>query len=312
MRGFEAQLTFQKLEVFCTVAELHSMTRAAAQLCISQPVVTAHIRSLEQRLGVTLFKRDGRGIVLTEGGSRVLKWAQGVVTRTRELERELAGSLAEGPEQALVAASMSAGSYLLPGVVCDFRELHPDGLVQILISTPQEALQAVRAGGADFAVVMMLPEQNIDGLIVQPLWDETLLLMSAPDSRWIGATARRDELQFVPFISTYSKVMRQLEEGQVRSNGIAPRRIVMELGHPAAQMEAVRRDVGVCFFLQSSVQREVDRGELRRVHTPDVDMSIPLYLVRRKDKELSPFQRELYRHMEAASPPGVRPFSRQS
>lgn len=312
MRGFDAQLTLQKLEVFCTVAELQSVTRAAAQLCISQPVVTAHVRNLEQRLGVPLLKRDGRGIVLTEAGGRVLKWAQGVVTRTRELERELAGALAEGPGQALVAASMSAGSYLLPGVVCDFHALHPDGRVQISISTPQEALQAVRAGGADFAVSMILPEQNMDGLVVQSLWNEALLLMSAPDSRWIGATAQRGELQQAPFISTYSKVMRQLEEGQVRANGIAPRRIVMELGHPAAQMEAVRRDVGICFFLQSSVQREIDRGELRHVLTPDVHMSIPLYLVRRKDKELSPFQRKLYRHIEAARPLGVQAFSSQA
>lgn len=309
MRGFDAQLTLQKLEVFCTVAELQSVTRAAAKLCISQPVVTAHVRQLEQRLGVRLIKRDGRGIALTEAGARVLKWAQGVITRTRELERELADALPEGTGRATVAASMSAGSYLLPPVVCDFHDRYPEGRVQVTISTPQAALEAVRAGGADFAVVMILPEQNMEGLVVQRLWNEPLLLVSAPASRWIGGIAQRDDLQKAPFISSYSTVMQQLEEGQVRANGIAPRRIVMELGHPEAQKAAVRRDIGVCFFLASSVQREIDQGELRQVMMPEMPMSIPLYLVRRKDKELSPFQQALYQHIETARPSGVQPFA---
>lgn len=309
MRGFDAQLTLQKLEVFCTVAELQSVTRAASKLCISQPVVTAHVRNLEQRLGASLIKREGRGIALTEAGNRVLKWAQGVITRTRELERELSGALTEGPGRVTVAANMSAGSYLLPSVICDFHDQFPEGRVQVIISTPQAALEAVRAGGADFAVVMLLPEQNMDGLVVQRLWNEPLLLISAPASRWIGDVAQRDDLQNAPFISSYSTVMQQLEEGQVRANGIAPRRIVMELGHPEAQKEAVRRDIGVCFFLWSSVQREINLGELRQVKMPDLNMNIPLYLVRRKDKELSPFQQALYNHIESARPPGLESFA---
>lgn len=309
MRGFDSQLTLQKLEIFCLVVELQSVTRAASQLCVSQPVVTAHIRSLEQRLGVRLFKRDGRSIALTDAGGRVLKWAQGVITRTRELERELSGSLPEDPGQALVAASMSAGSYLLPPVICDFHDRHPEGRVRVTISTPQVALDSVRAGGADFAVVMILPNENMDGLVVQPLWNEPLLLVSSPGSRWVGDSAQRDELQHVPFISTYSSVMKQLEEGQVRANGIASRRVVMELSHPEAQKEAVRRDVGIGFFLQSSVRRELDSGELRHVLLPGLSLSIPLYMVRRKDKELSLFQQALYRYIEVACPSGVSLFS---
>lgn len=231
---------------------------------------------------------------------------------TRELERELAGALPEGPGCATVAASMSAGSYLLPPVVCDFNDRYPEGRVQVTISTPQAALDAVRSGGADFAVVMILPEQNMDGLVVQPLWNEPLLLVSAPASRWIGGVAQREDLQQAPFISSYSTVMQQLEEGQVRANGIASRRIVMELGHPEAQKEAVRRDVGVCFFLQSSVRREIEQGELRQVMMPDLTMNIPLYMVRRKDKELSLYQQELYRHIETARPVGVQPFSAET
>jgi DNA-binding transcriptional LysR family regulator len=306
--GIDYRLTFQKLEVFCAVAELRSVTLAAERLFISQPVVSTHIHDLEDRVGVALLQREGRGITLTAAGERVLKWAQGVLTRTSELERELSGAGGEGPGKALVAASMSVGSFVLPGLICDFYEIHPGGVAQVAILTPQLTLDSVREGGCDFAVVMLLPDQDLSGLVVRPLWNESLILVSAPDSRWVGERADREQISRVPFVSTYSDVMRRLEEGQMRANGIASRQVVIELGHPEAQKEAVRRDLGVCFFLESSVQADLQRGELRRVEVTGVAMSIPLYIVQRDDKELSPYQEALQRHIEASRPKGFQPF----
>ena len=82
----------------------------------------------------------------------------------------------------------------------------------------------------------------------------------------------------------------------------------MALGHPEAQKEAVRRDAGVCFMLRSSVQADLARAELRQVKTPGMELSIPIYLVHRKDKEFSPFQIELKQHIESASPAGMALF----
>ncbi len=306
--SLDYRLTFQKLEVFCTVAELGSVTRAASQLFISQPVVTSHIRDLEDKLGVSLIRREGRGIVLTAAGHRVLKWAQGVITRTSELERELAGAGAESAGSALLAASMSAGSYLLPPLLCDFHAEHPGGVVKVVISTPQLALDSVRAGACDFAIVMLLPDQNLAQLIARPLWNEPLVLLSAPTSRWVANSVSREELAVVPFISTPSAVMRRLEEGQISANGIASRRIVMELGHPEAQKEAVRRDLGVGLFLESSVHADVQHGALRRVETPGLSFSIPLYMVWRQEKEFSSYQQALKAYIEAARPTCVTAF----
>src|SRR5580698_19292 len=91
MRAFDPYFTLQKLEVFCLFVDLQSVTRASERLCVAQPVVTAHLRGLETKLGVTLVKRVGRNIGLTEAGERVYKWANDVVMRTREMERELSG-----------------------------------------------------------------------------------------------------------------------------------------------------------------------------------------------------------------------------
>lgn len=310
MRGFDTHLTLQKLEVFCVVADLQSVTRAAEHLYITQPVVTAHIRSLEDKLGATLVRREGRGIALTAEGQRVLKWARDIVTRTRELERELGGSSPDAPGRMVLSSSMSVGSYLLPGLLADFHLKHPDSLVQQFVANALSALDSLRTGACDMAVVIVSPEQNLDDFVVQPLWNESLLLVSANNSQWAGDVIKREQLSQLPFIiTTNSFVMQQIEEGQLRASGVASRRVVMALGHPEAQKEAVRRDIGVCFLLRSSVQADLARGELRVVQTPGFEMAIPIYLVHRKDKEFSPFQLALKRHIESSRPEGVTPFA---
>jgi len=313
MRRFDSQLTLRKIEIFCLVAELQSVTRASQHLFVSQPVVTAHLRSLEEKLGAPLLRREGRGVVLTPAGVRVFKWGKEMVAKTRELERELAGQIEVGSGRAVVASSMSVGSYLLPPIVCNFQLQHPEGLVEVVISNPQAAMDAARAGICDFSVLIVSPDQITTGLTVEPLWDEPLLLMSAPGSKWVGDSTNGEEMGRLPFISTSnSAVMYQLEEGQLRNNGIPSRRIVLYLGHPEAQKEAVRRDVGVCFFTRSAVEENLKRGDMRWVKTPDFDLSIPLYTVHREDKDFSPFQQALKAYIEAARPDGMPAFPRHS
>ncbi len=74
-------------------------------------------------------KRAGRNITLTEAGDRIYRWATEVLTHTREVERELAGLEKGEMGSAVVATSMSIGSYELPPLFVDFHRRQPDGLV---------------------------------------------------------------------------------------------------------------------------------------------------------------------------------------
>jgi DNA-binding transcriptional ArsR family regulator len=74
-----SQITLQKLEVFHLVVRLGGVTRAAERLGIAQPAVTSHLRSLEDKVGATLLRRDGRNLVLTETGERIHTWAVEVI-----------------------------------------------------------------------------------------------------------------------------------------------------------------------------------------------------------------------------------------
>lgn len=302
MRGFDSYLTFQKLEVFCTVVELGSVTRAADRLCIAQPVVTAHLRSMEARLGYALVARSGRNIALTEAGERVYRWAAEVISRTREVERELAGLEKGSAGSAVVATSMSVGSYSLPPIISTFHREHPEGLVTVQISNPQAAVDATRIGGCDFAVILLASTQDLDGLKAIPLWDEDLLLVRAPSSQWVSGAAQDVDLLAVPFISTPKNLARRdLEDMQLRKYGLETRKVVMELGHPEAMKHAVRQDIGLSFMLACSVHDDVRRGDLVVVERPDMEMKIPVYLVHRDDKRFSAYQAALVEFVLEAS-----------
>jgi len=136
------------------------------------------------------------------------------------------------------------------------------------------------------------------------LWEEALLLASARDSKLVGTSAQPHELMSLPFITAPRQlVRRELEDAQLRACGIDQRNVILEFGHPESQKVPVKRDLGLCFFLESSIRQDVARGELRIVETPGIVMSIPLFLVRRKDKVLSPFQLALMEHIMASRPP---------
>lgn len=300
MRGFDPYFTLQKLQVFCTVADLNSVTRAADKLCVAQPVVTAHIRGLEAKLGVTLTKRVGRNIALTEAGERVYRWANETITRTHEIERELSDMEAGGTGHTVIAASMTAGSYLLPSLISNFYANHRDGFVTVQIGGPGVAIDAVRTGACDFAVVMLAPSQNLDRLKTYTLREDPLLLVSAPNSSLIGDSADATVIAEVPFISAPTNlVRRELEDNALRKHNITDRHVVLEFGHPEALKRAVRQDLGVCFMIESSAKEDIERGDLRVVQTPGLKLAMPLFLVHRQDKELSPFQTALMEYLLA-------------
>ncbi|WP_175693238.1 LysR family transcriptional regulator [Burkholderia ambifaria] len=302
MRGFDSSLTFQKLEVFCSVVELGSVTRAADRLCIAQPVVTAHIRSMEQRLGYPLVKRVGRNIALTEAGDRIYRWATEVLTRTREVERELAGLEKGEMGSAVVATSMSIGSYELPPLFVDFHRRQPDGLVTVQILTPQAAVDATRVGGCDFAVILIAANQELGGLTAIPLWQDDLLLVAGASSVWATQSTEALDLLRVPFISTpRNQPRRELEEALMRERGLEQRKVVMELGHPEAAKCAVRENLGVSFMFESAVRSDVDRNELVVLDRANFSMKVPVYLVHREDKRFSAYQAELVQFILAST-----------
>jgi DNA-binding transcriptional LysR family regulator len=291
----DTRIPLRKLEVFSLAVELQSMSRAADRLFLTQPVVSAHVRFLEERLGAELLYRDGRRMLPTEAGKVVYAWAQDVLTRSREMAREV-GGLAEGSHgRAVLASSMTVGSYLLPEVLAGFQRDHQYADVTLDITDPEGVVVAVESGRADLGVVLEDPDQlRSEHLSFEEVAEEDVVLVAAPDGEPEGPAIPSRELRTLPFVcSPPGLVRRELIERRLREHGVQRENVVMALGHPEALKRAAGQRLGAVFLFRSAVKEELASGQLREVALSDARLRVPILLLRRQAKRFSPLQENL-------------------
>lgn len=289
MPPLDLRISLRKLEVLSLVVQLGGVGRAAEHLYVAQPVVSAHIRSLEERLQTKLFYREGRQMHLTEAGVAVHHWAEDVLTRTRELHRHL-GGLSDGRQGTVVfGASMSVGSYSLPSVLTSFRASHPEVDLRLGISDTEHAIADTRTGEFDFAVVVSDAQLALPGMDVEQVASDEIVLVAAPGAEPHADVISTEELGRLPFIEAPEGIIRRtFVDRQLRRLGVVERNVVLQLGHPEAMKRATRERLGVALLFRSAVRDEIAAGLLREVRVEGVDVTVPIYIVCRKGKTFSP------------------------
>lgn len=294
-------LTLHKLDVFRTVAKFSSVTRAAEHLNIAQPAVTAHIRGLEESLGIQLVKKVGRNLVLTPAGERVHFWASEVMIRSSEMLNDLTDIKRGVIGHTRLAASMVAGTYALPEIIIEFNKEFPEVNISTSVISPMLATQAVLSGDCDFGVTILDPNQNTSKLEIELLWKEPLYLIVARDSTLVGNVATRTELENLPYITPVKgQIVRELIDEALRTLGVVRMRSVLEFGHPEPILSAVRADQGAGFIFQSALPSDLEASGLRRVQTPQMKMSMPLFLIYPQEATFSQTQIELMNRIRAS------------
>jgi len=146
-------MTLEQLRIFIAVADRQHVTRAAAELHLTQSAVSAAIAALERRYGIKLFDRVGRGIVLTHTGAEFLHEARAVLARA-DAAVQVLNDLAGLKRGALtLIASQTVANYWLPPRLQAFRAAFPDIALRLDISNTAQAAQAVHDGRADLGFV---------------------------------------------------------------------------------------------------------------------------------------------------------------
>lgn len=296
------RIPLSKLEVFRCVVERGGVVRAATHLHLTQPVVTGHIRSLEQRVGTRLFRKQGRRLVLTESGRIVYQWACDLGRRTGEMEEEL-GLIGSGKAGFIsLWAGPSVGSYQMPEVVSDFAVRHPRARITMEVGHPQHVSEKVEAGECDFGVLAtdVMPQNPALRADVVG-WEEMYLVARADSVHAPTGRVSPDHVPEIPFIAAPSgTIMRDLEDRQLAGVGVTRRRVVLEVGHPSATLTALLRDLGLALLFSSSARREIEAGRLRRIEFDGLEVSVPIVIITRAASSLSALQRELITDIEAA------------
>ncbi|WP_271410227.1 LysR family transcriptional regulator [Pseudomonas sp. Q1-7] len=280
-------MNLHHLKVFLAVAESGSISAGANRLFISQPAVTREIRDLEANIGITLFDRQPRGVVLTEGGRRLLQYAERIFALEAAAERDLRGfaSLADG--ELRLGASATLGSYLLPALIERFHRRFPAVAVDLIVSNTRDVTAQLEDGRISLGFV----EGAFDSRIfASHLLDRDRLLPVAGPGHPLagrGVLEARDLADQDHYLREPGSATRASVEQAYRERGVALR-TRMSIGSTEALKRLVRDGRGIAWLSPHMVREELSSGRLVHLEVSDLRIERELHALWRPGPNLSP------------------------
>jgi molybdate transport repressor ModE-like protein len=185
-------LDVNRLRVIDAVARHGSVTAAARELHYSQPSVTHHLSRLEAETGAQLVQRVGRGIRLTPAGELLANRAAEILGRIQAADAELSAHVGLTAGRLRLAGFSSAITSLVPRAVNALAARHPGLEVSLTDTHPPDALELLRTGRTDVAIIFRYDETEAEprGVRLHHLLDDPVYLLSKRRER--GLAALRD------------------------------------------------------------------------------------------------------------------------
>ena len=281
---------YHQLWIFRAVARHGSFSRAAEELLISQPAVSAQVKELERTYGTPLFYQSGRRIHLTEAGQTLYHYAERAFALVQEAERALEGL--KGLEQGhlIIAASTTPGIYLVPSLLGEYHQRYSGIQLTLEVGSTDETQSRLLNNHAKVGFVGR--ELLNESLLCQPFKPDRLMVVAPP-----GHPLARmekvglDEILREPFIMREpGSATRALTERELKELGVSLQ-VAMELGSPEAVKQAVAAGLGLAIVSEHSVSWEVAAGRLAVLKVGGLTLQRQLYLAYLKDKPMSPAAR---------------------
>ena len=194
-------MDLKQLEYFRHVAELGSFTRASSYLSVVQPALSRQVRQLEVELGQNLFERNGRGVILTDAGTRLLEHARGILTQIGRARQDLEEQRNGDCGHFTLGLPPSLGRSMTVPLVKAFGQSLPNVSLATVEGLSVYMLEWLNVGRVDCALVYNAPSSP--SLELQPLLDEQLFLVaphSTKGTKKIRKTITLSELADYPLV----------------------------------------------------------------------------------------------------------------
>ncbi|GGD49902.1 LysR family transcriptional regulator [Paenibacillus nasutitermitis] len=251
--------------VFYFTAKTGSLSKAAAELFITQPAVTQTIKQLEAQLGGQLFFRTSKGVTLTAEGEELYQFIEQAYNFIRNGERKIAAmhQLTEG-EIRIGAGDTLCKHVLLPHLA-DFHKAYPAIKIHVTNRTTAETLQLLKQGHLDLGIVNM-PVADKSVVIREMMQIEDCLIAGDAYSHLYKQRLAWDELMNYPIMvlekgsATRSYLNRFAEQ---QGMALKPE---IELGSVDLLVEFARRGFGLAFVVKTFIEDELAQGQIHQIH----------------------------------------------
>src|SRR3989442_4091411 len=272
----------RQLAALCAVVERKSFSQAAERLGVTQPAVSLQIRSVEQRLGRQLLDRSGRRVEPTEAGLRLYASAQRLLAAEEQLLEELAADDEVSIGGALeLGASTGPGGSVVPVLLCDFQERHPDVHVRLSVSDTQTVVDRVAERELELGIVGAGRRHR--GVTFEPFFRDEVVLACPAGHSFAGKTVSLEQLRKEPLIVMQEGAgVRQVLEDELRKTGTRLRdmEVHLELGLQESVRSAVLAGHGVTFISRLAIESDLAAGTIATARVRGLDPVREIFLVR--------------------------------
>ena len=250
--------TADQLVVFAAVAEHGTVSAAARDLSVSQPAVSARLRSLQTLAGRRLYTPTSRGVVLTAAGEALLPHAR-AVARAMQRARHAVATPTEQERRCVLAVSEAAVPLALPRAAAAALG-HPDLDLRVIPCDATSAVRRVIAGEADLAVAVGSPERPEDDLTRRPVLVDEIVVAHAQD---LSAQIPLECVEDLTVVwQAAGSGVRATVERVLEAAGLWPGRSV-EIGSTLGVVATVAAGQGIGFLARRFAEPYVRAGILR-------------------------------------------------
>jgi DNA-binding transcriptional LysR family regulator len=281
-------MEIRQLKAFVAIADARTFTAAAQRTHYTQAALSMQIKQLEKEVGLPLFVRMPRRVVLTEAGERLLERAHLILREHDSALAELAELAgAERGRLRLGSASGTVSADALPAILKRLRKNHPRAEVSVTSGTSEELVKRIHAGELDMAFVSLPVE--VRSIETELLSQDQLVAIASPrhplaGQRVISAFALAGEKLI---LGERGGNTRRLIDEFFAEAGLRPK-VAMELSRQAAIKNMVASDMGVGIVPLSTAREDVERGRLVRWWIEGVRINWELGVARLSGGYLAP------------------------
>ncbi len=259
-------MDISNLQAFVAVATTGSFSRAAEQLCLTQPAVSKRITALEEQLGTRLFDRIGRRITVTEAGALLHPRAEHILAELEDSRRAIANLKEITAGRLSIGTSHHIGLHRLPPLLRAFTTAYPEVELDLHFMDSEAACQAVEHGDLELGIVTLPPAPS-PLLHTTPVWDDPLSIVvnhehPLAEKKRLNAAELAEHAAILPARNTYTR--------ELLEQAIAPLNINLQVGLSTNYLETIKMMVSVglgwSILPQTMVDKDICALSIRGFH----------------------------------------------
>jgi DNA-binding transcriptional LysR family regulator len=257
------EFNLHHLRMFLTVAKYENYSRAAAELFISQPALSAQIASLEKNLGFSLFTRYGRGVILTAEGQVLYEQVTVFLEKYDSINQVVTDIKSMKVGSVQLAATTTAGIYIVPALLGEYHRRYPNIELFLEINNRHQVERQLLNNQADLAVMGIVEHTN--ELTIEPFLPNELVVVASPEYHLhkVQRQYKLQELSEEPLLIRESGSGTRLDvENVLKELGVEFKTLV-ELGSIEAIKRGVAVEMGITVLPKQAIEVEVASGSLK-------------------------------------------------